>query len=653
MEPDPRVVELLAAWEEARARGRTLTPEQLCADCPELLDAVRENLSFLRRFDTRPTQITAADPSPPPGGHSRYRFDAFLARGGMGEVWRGTDTLLGREVALKVLGGGLFAADAVPRFRDEARLLSRLQHPSIVPLHDLGDLPDGRPFFVMKLVEGRTLADLLRQRPNPRHDRGHWLQVFGQVCQAVAFAHSRGILHRDLKPGNVMVGAFGEVQVMDWGLAKLLAAEAGTLEPDRPAFPANGPTDQEHTVQGALPTRTGHVKGTAAYMAPEQARGQNSQVSTRSDVFGLGGILCVILTGQAPYEGQDGVEVLRKAEAADLAAAFARLDRCGADAALIALAKRCLRADPNERPRDAAEVAQALEQWRRLDRLHSSLPPAGLLTRTAQAQPYLFTLLAALLPHAVGAALVSGYVLLWAAADPFWHAAVGLLAALMLGYSVIALLATGVVSTLLTRPMFRVLERFQAGSPVAEAEAAEARRQALLLHGRALLLCAVGWLPGGFLVPWLLGGLFGSWDGALLLQFVLAFAIAGLTAMTYCTLATDFVVLRIAYPQLWLDPRDLPAAVGRELRGVPGRLRTVPLLAALVPLAASVAVMVNVTSAGPLTLASAAGRLFHGLVIVLVVLGMVGSVLAGLLANYLRRIVSGIADSVAGGEQPR
>src|SRR5262249_8044780 len=150
----------------------------------------------------------------------------FLARGGMAEVWRGRDTLLAREVALKVLREPVFGdGGARVRFEEEARYVSQLEHPSIVPVYDLGELPDRRPFFAMKLVHGQTLAELLAARATPAEELSRWVGVFEQVCAAVAFAHARGLIHRDLKPSNVMLGEFGEVLVMDWGIAKALARE--------------------------------------------------------------------------------------------------------------------------------------------------------------------------------------------------------------------------------------------------------------------------------------------------------------------------------------------------------------------------------------------------------------------------------------------
>ena len=153
---------------------------------------------------------------------ARYRLGEEIARGGMGTVYRATDTVLGREVAVKVLQEK-YAPDSgtARRFADEARITGQLQHPNVPAVHDLGVLPDGRPFLAMKLIKGETLEDLLKGRADPAEGRGRFVAAFEQVCQAVAYAHAHDVIHRDLKPANVMVGAFGEVQVMDWGLARL------------------------------------------------------------------------------------------------------------------------------------------------------------------------------------------------------------------------------------------------------------------------------------------------------------------------------------------------------------------------------------------------------------------------------------------------
>jgi serine/threonine-protein kinase len=158
-----------------------------------------------------------------PQGRDKYQLAGEIARGGMGVILKGFDTDLGRDVALKVLDGELAKNPAVvQRFVEEAQIGGQLQHPGIVPVYELGLMSDDAPFFTMKLVKGRTLAALLKQRKSLGDNRGKLLAIFEAVCQTMAYAHSKGVLHRDLKPANIMVGAFGEVQVVDWGLAKVL-----------------------------------------------------------------------------------------------------------------------------------------------------------------------------------------------------------------------------------------------------------------------------------------------------------------------------------------------------------------------------------------------------------------------------------------------
>ena len=199
----------------------------------------------------------------------------------------------------------------------------------------------------MKLVKGRTLAEILGERDGPDEDRPRLLSIFEAVCQTVAYSHARGVIHRDLKPSNVMVGSFGEVQVMDWGLAKVLP-RGGAVD-DRPG-PRPDP-EPEVPLSVILTARSdsdvhasqaGSVLGTPGYMAPEQARGELDQVDERADVFGLGAILCEILTGAPAFVGRTTAEMLRKAGRGELADAFGRLEGRGADAELIAMAKDCL-----------------------------------------------------------------------------------------------------------------------------------------------------------------------------------------------------------------------------------------------------------------------------------------------------------------------
>ena len=300
----------------------------------------------------------------------RYRFDGEIARGGMGAVLRGRDADLGRDLAVKVLLEK-FAnrPDVARRFIEEAQIGGQLQHPGVVPVYDIGKFGD-RPFFTMKLVKGQTLAALLGERTDPLADRPRLLNMALQVAQAMAYAHAKGVIHRDLKPANIMVGAFGEVQVMDWGLAKVLA-EGGVHDEERASRAHQEP--QETVIRTArstgshgsfgTDTEAGSVLGTPAYMPPEQASGDVALLDRRADVFALGAILCEILTGKPPYVGRSGEEVRRKAANGDLADATARLDGCGGEAELVALTKKCLSPEAIDRPKDAQGVADGLSEY--------------------------------------------------------------------------------------------------------------------------------------------------------------------------------------------------------------------------------------------------------------------------------------------------
>jgi len=205
---------------------------------------------------------------------TRYRLLGPAGTGGMGTVYAALDNDLGRRVALKVLDFEDAGVEA--RLRREAEVLARLEHPGIVPVHDVGRLADGRAFYTMKLVQGERL-DQYAARGSPLPER---LRVFLRVAEAVAFAHARGVLHRDLKPQNVMIGPFGEVLVLDWGLAKVL---------DDPRPGTNGAPASKLPVPGD--TGEGAVLGTPGFMAPEQQAGASGTADARADVFSLGALL--------------------------------------------------------------------------------------------------------------------------------------------------------------------------------------------------------------------------------------------------------------------------------------------------------------------------------------------------------------------------
>jgi serine/threonine protein kinase len=269
---------------------------------------------------------------------TRYEALGILGRGGMGTVYRARDRELHREVALKVMAAAEAGDGTLARMRNEARVLARLEHPGLVPVHDLGTLPDGRLFYVMRLVRGRRLDEHARQeRSLPA-----LLRLFERVCEAVAFAHAHGVLHRDLKPANVMVGPFGAVLVLDWGLAKLIEDGPAGAPPSPPSsMAASGAGFTSAERAGGL-TQRGTVLGTPGYMAPEQARGEVDSLDQRADVYALGAMLRFLLEARGEPGPRPVQAIAGKAAAADAS------DRYATVAALAAEVSRFLSGLPVE-----------------------------------------------------------------------------------------------------------------------------------------------------------------------------------------------------------------------------------------------------------------------------------------------------------------
>jgi serine/threonine protein kinase len=263
-----------------------------------------------------------ADPgggaTPPPSAAFaglRYQPVRLHRRGGQGEVFVARDEELHRDVALKrIQPRPTTRGDAVGRFVREAEVTGRLEHPGVVPVYGLGRDADGRPYYAMRFVQGESFDDAIRRfHADPGNDPRarsvafrHLLTRFLAVCDTAAYAHSRGVVHRDLKPQNVMLGAYGETLVVDWGLAKL-QSEAG--EPAAEAAPAGWDAWSE--------TATGSVFGTPAYMSPEQAAGRISEVGPASDVYSLGAFLYSLLTGRVPIDA-DAPEVIDRVRRGDI-----------------------------------------------------------------------------------------------------------------------------------------------------------------------------------------------------------------------------------------------------------------------------------------------------------------------------------------------
>ncbi len=293
----------------------------------------------------------------------RYVVIREIARGGMGKVLEVEDTELRRSVALKVLRKEFLGRrDVVERFLEEAQITGQLEHPNIVPVHEMGVDGAGNLYFTMKMVEGLSLAEvLLRLREGNRDalrefDLMRLLDVFIKICEGMSFAHNRGVIHRDLKPANIMVGRFGEVQVMDWGVAKVVGrqfrseSDSGIVLTDRLDMGAS------HTMMGA-------IIGTPSYMSPEQAKGDIEAINHHSDIFSLGVILYEMLCLRSPWTGKSSDEVLEQVREMTPVKPRERNPEIEIPAELERLALKCLEKDPERRIDTVAELAENVRNF--------------------------------------------------------------------------------------------------------------------------------------------------------------------------------------------------------------------------------------------------------------------------------------------------
>jgi serine/threonine-protein kinase len=374
---DPRLDELLLRWEELHEQGRTLTPDELCSTCPELAPELARRIALLGKLDPLLGKIQTTGDVPAPAAparaesrqsatvHAEYRDLRFHAEGALGQIFLARNAELNRDEALKFIQPGRDRdAISLRRFLQEVEVTGRLEHPGIVPIYGLGSDPSGAPCYAMRLIRGETLQeaiDAFHAAERPGRDPSErslaqrdLLTRFVAVCNTVAYAHSRGILHRDLKPRNVMLGRFDETLVVDWGLAKPYERDLDSAaDSDEDAVtPSSGSGSDTPTVG---------VVGTPAYMSPEQALARWDQVGPASDIFGLGAILYAILSSRPPYQSIHRGELLDKAQRCE----FPRPRQLNPEVspALEAICQKAMAALPEGRYATAQDLAADVKRW--------------------------------------------------------------------------------------------------------------------------------------------------------------------------------------------------------------------------------------------------------------------------------------------------
>lgn len=368
---DEQLAELLERWEAALDSGLPLTPEEICRDQPQTLDAFRALLTKIGTINAilvndAPVEGTAELAGPMHGG--RYRVNCFHDKGGQAVIFAADDTELRRTVALKWMPPHS-AVDPTERerFVFEAELVAKLEHPGIVPIYGLGTDDHGQPYYAMRMIHGQNLGDVAKAFHSTNHESDaarnlafrRLLQHFSSVCTTIEYAHARGVLHRDLKPNNVRIGAFGETIVLDWGLAKYLAkAKESPAAVDLEATRIYGTPDAQQNMQRTIP---GSILGSPAYMSPEQASGQAATVGTATDIYGLGATLYVLLCGRAPFEGNSLNEVLSRVKAGKFSSP--RIVRPSVPQALEAVCLKAMALKPEDRYATVRDLATDIEHW--------------------------------------------------------------------------------------------------------------------------------------------------------------------------------------------------------------------------------------------------------------------------------------------------
>lgn len=357
---------LLDLWEEKRRQKREPSAEEMCAGAPELLDAFKEKIARLKLFDSvfGDSPLLAEDICAAASEfcNGRYQVEVLHDQGGLGALYLARDTELGRTVIVK--GERIDQQRSVEGHKhliNEAAITAQLEHPGIVPVYSYGQDKQQRPYYAMRLIRGSTLREAIRKYHGGESTDGNrsvafqrLLRDFLSVCKTIEFAHSRGVLHRDIKPANIMVGRFGEVLVVDWGLAKHAAAVASEIG-------AADETIEPLSVPEPLKTRLGSIKGSPMYMSPEQAAGRTDEIGPASDIYGLGATLYELLIGEAPYQGTSSNEIVERVKQGAMRPP--RQVKPEIPPALEAICLKAMQLDPRQRYSTTKQLAADVESF--------------------------------------------------------------------------------------------------------------------------------------------------------------------------------------------------------------------------------------------------------------------------------------------------
>jgi serine/threonine protein kinase len=337
------ILELIVRWEEARARGQSPAPEELCRDCPDRLDEFRRQVEKLGRVEwlNQPLEVTSAsgpgqadlrfpETDLPRTLADRYRLDALIGVGGFGRVYKGFDTWLDRPVAVKVPKVDRpVGVEEVDQCRLEAKKVARLRHPNIVPVYDVGK-DGGSCFIVSEWIDGENLANRIKDQRPPQRQA---VRVIAEVADALGHAHAHGYVHRDIKPANILLDGSGRAYLTDFGIA---------------------------VVEGELLKDVG-AAGTLPYMAPEQLDGELGPADHRADIYALGVVLFELLTGLRPFRAESPLDLREQIVAGDVPRP--RSSEANIPEALERLCLRCLARSPNDRYQEADSLAADLRRF--------------------------------------------------------------------------------------------------------------------------------------------------------------------------------------------------------------------------------------------------------------------------------------------------